>query len=153
MEAKVGSITLPQRGRAVRLPWAIAIAEGLIILALAITVVTVQLGRNGTMTSAQPSRALFLSHADAAQTVGAASIGYGISGTGPGLARMAALTPYALVAPMYGTPATRGVVTGTGPGLLEVAGGLNASSITTISGTGPGLVQVAEDSSAQTGAN
>lgn len=107
MEAKVGSIALPQRGRNVGLPWVVAIAEALIIVALAIAVVVVQLDRNGALTSAQRSRAVLLSHADAAKAVGAASISYGITGTGPGLARLAA-------------PAVP-AITGTGPGLVQVA--------------------------------
>lgn len=107
MEAKVGTLTLPQRPRTVRLPWVIAIAEGLIIVALAITLLAVQRGRNGALTSAQSSRAVFVSHADAAKALGASSIAYGITGTGPGLAHAGAST----------VPS----ITGTGPGLVQVA--------------------------------
>jgi hypothetical protein len=114
MEAKIGTLARPQRGQTTRLPWVIAIAEALIIVALAITVFAVQLGRTGGLTPGQSSRAVSLSHGDAVKAIGASSIAYGITGTGPGLARAGVST----------VPS----ITGTGPGLVQVAEDSGAES-------------------------
>lgn len=142
MDARLATVTLPRARRTRSLPWAIAAVEGLIIVVLAAGMFVVRVG-GASITTPQPRPGLVLPHAAAAETVGNASIAYGITGTGPGLARIADIVRHDLAAVGYGTPS---IVTGTGPGLVEITGVSAPGPAPAVTGTGPGLIQIAGQS-------
>jgi hypothetical protein len=138
MDARIGTVALPRARRSTALPWTIAGIEGLVLIALAVGILLARSGSPATVSLTQPGPRL-LAHSEAVAMVGTQSVTYGVSGTGPGLTRMAHGASF--VESLSGE-----LVTGTGPGLAHISGGVPSRPPVAVTGTGPGLVQVARQS-------